>query len=336
MGNTTAATGKGFAIGSAVLTAAGLIAAFMDAAGVPASGINIREPLVLSGVLIGASLPFIFAAITMLAVGRSAEAIILEVRRQFTETPELKTVLHGKIYKNAEGEVCAEDAEGAKHFQPDYEKCISISTDASIKEMLIPGLMAVFMPVAIGFLLTSKGLAGMLVGSLSSGFMLAVTMSNAGGAWDNAKKYVEKSGAKGTDKHDATVVGDTVGDPFKDTSGPALNILIKLMSVISLVIAPKLKNFQLQDGIIVDWEVRGVIIGVVILILLILFSYWWQAQVDSGYKKMNDDLVALQEKFKARNDAKAKEAEEAAAANNDDVSGIEMTEQTESTEDKAE
>merc|ERR1711871_42828 len=136
--------------------------------------------------------------------------------------------------------------------------------------------------------------------------------------------------------YDACVVGDTVGVPFKDTSGPALNILIKLMSVISLVIAPKLKNFQLQDGIIVDWEVRGVIIGVVILVLLLLFSYWWQAQVDAGYKKMNDDLVALQEKFKARNDAKAKEAEEAAAANNDDVSGIEMTEQTESTEDKAE
>merc|ERR1711871_1910507 len=236
MGNTTAATGKGFAIGSAVLTAAGLIAAFMDAAGVPASGINIRDALVLSGVLIGASLPFIFAAITMLSVGRAAEAIILEVRRQFTETPELKTVLHGKIYKNMNGEICGKDDEGAKEFQPDYSKCIAISTDASIMEMLIPGLMAVFMPVIIGFLLTSKGLAGMLVGSLSSGFMLAVTMSNAGGAWDNAKKYVEKSGKKGTEHHDATVVGDTVGDPFKDTSGPALNILIKLMSVISLVI----------------------------------------------------------------------------------------------------
>jgi len=288
MGNTTAATGKGFAIGSAVLTAAGLIAAFMDAAGVPESGINIRDPLVLSGVLIGASLPFIFAAITMLSVGRAAEAIILEVRRQFTETPELKTVLHGKIYKNQNGDVCAKDAEGAKEFSPDYTKCIAISTDASIMEMLIPGMMAVFMPVAIGFLLTSKGLAGMLVGALSSGFMLAVTMSNAGGAWDNAKKYVEKSGKKGTEHHDATVVGDTVGDPFKDTSGPALNILIKLMSVISLVIAPKLKALQLCPmkgklafetecipGQILAWEPVGVIIGAVILLLLMLFSYFW-------------------------------------------------------------
>jgi len=271
----------------------------------------------------------------MLAVGRSAEAIILEVRRQFTETPELKTVLHGKIYKNKDGDVCQEGDEGAVHFQPDYEKCISISTDASIKEMLIPGLMAVFMPVAIGFLLTSKGLAGMLVGALSSGFMLAVTMSNAGGAWDNAKKYVEKSGAKGTDKHDATVVGDTVGDPFKDTSGPALNILIKLMSVISLVIAPKLKALQLKDKIIVDWEPTGVIIGVIILVLLMLFSYWWQGKVDAGYKQMNDELVALQQKFKERNEAKAKAAEEAAEST-DGVEGIELTESKPEQEGEAE
>merc|ERR1712100_671057 len=308
MGNTTAATGKGFAIGSAVLTAAGLIAAFMDAAGVPATGINIRDPLVLSGVLIGASLPFIFAAITMLSVGRAAEAIILEVRRQFTETPELKTVLHGKIYKNKNGEVCAKDDEGAEEFQPDYSKCIAISTDASIMEMLIPGMMAVFMPVAIGFLLTSKGLAGMLVGALSSGFMLAVTMSNAGGAWDNAKKFVEKTEKKGTDKHSATVTGDTVGDPFKDTSGPALNILIKLMSVISLVIAPQLKALQINEyGVVQDWEPRGVIIGAIILVVLFAFTYFWQGRIDAFYKAKEQDMIKRQEanadKIKAIEDA---------------------------------
>merc|ERR1711937_746574 len=266
---------------------------------------------------------------------------------QFAETPELKQkkYLKGQMYKvnkgkdangkQLYGDICEKDAEGAIEFLPDYTECIKISTDASIMEMLIPGLMAVFMPVAIGFLLTSKGLAGMLVGALSSGFMLAVTMSNAGGAWDNAKKYVEKSGAKGTDKHDATVVGDTVGDPFKDTSGPALNILIKLMSVISLVIAPKLKALQLKDKRIVDWEPTGVIIGVIILVLLMLFSYWWQGKVDAGYKQMNDELVALQQKFKERNEAKAKAAEEAAEST-DGVEGIELTESKPEQEGEAE
>ena len=296
MGNTTAATGKGFAIGSAVLTSAGLIAAFMDAAGVPATGINIREPLVLSGVLIGASLPFIFAAITMLSVGRAAEAMIYEVRAQFAETPELKQkkYLKGQMYKinkgkdgngkQLYGDICEKDDKGAIEFLPDYTECIKISTDASIYEMLIPGCMAVFMPIAIGFLLTSKGLAGMLVGALSSGFMLAVTMSNAGGAWDNAKKFVEKTEKKGTDKHSATVTGDTVGDPFKDTSGPALNILIKLMSVISLVIAPQLKALQIDEtGMVKDWETTGVIIGAVILVFLIAFTYWWQTRINASF-----------------------------------------------------
>eukprot|EP00947_MAST-08B_sp_MAST-8B-sp1_P002499 g2499.t1 len=214
MGNTTAATGKGFAIGSAVLTAAALIAAYMDAAGLTNEPVSIRDPLVLSGLLIGASLPFVFAAITMLSVGKAAEAIIFEVREQFQRHPELKTELDNpEVSKLA-----------------DYEACIRIATDASIKEMVIPGGLAVFMPPAVGLILSSKGLAGMLIGSLTSGFMLAVAMSNAGGAWDNAKKYVEKSGAKGSEQHKATVVGDTVGDPFHDTSGPALNILIKLMS----------------------------------------------------------------------------------------------------------
>merc|ERR1711907_885444 len=148
---------------------------------------------------------------------------------------------------------------------PDSQLCIRIATTAAINEMIIPGALAVFMPVIVGFLLSSKGLAGCLIGSLASGFMLAVAMSNAGGAWDNAKKYAKQLGLNKTEKEhfDATVVGDTVGDPFKDTSGPALNILIKLMSVISLVIGPKLKQMQLQDGRIVDWEPTGVVIGVV-------------------------------------------------------------------------
>jgi H(+)-translocating pyrophosphatase len=309
MGNTTAATGKGFAIGSAVLTAAGLIAAFMDAAGVPqATGINIREPLVLSGILIGASLPFIFAAITMLSVGRAAEAMIYEVRAQFAETPELKQkkYLKGQMYKvdkgkdengkQLYGEICEKGDSNAIEFLPDYKECIKISTDASIYEMLIPGCMAVFMPIAIGFLLTSKGLAGMLVGALSSGFMLAVTMSNAGGAWDNAKKFVEKTEKKGTDKHSATVTGDTVGDPFKDTSGPALNILIKLMSVISLVIAPQLKALQINEyGVVQDWEPRGVAIGATILVILFAFTYFWQGRIDAFYKAKEQDMIKRQE-----------------------------------------
>merc|ERR1711968_297014 len=342
MGNTTAATGKGFAIGAAVLTAAGLIAAFMDAAGVPASGINIREPLVLSGVLIGASLPFIFAAITMLSVGRAAEAMIYEVRAQFAETPELKQkkYLKGQMYKvdkgkdengkQLYGEICEKGDSNAIEFLPDYKECIKISTDASIYEMLIPGCMAVFMPIAIGFLLTSKGLAGMLVGALSSGFMLAVTMSNAGGAWDNAKKFVEKTEKKGTDKHSATVTGDTVGDPFKDTSGPALNILIKLMSVISLVIAPQLKALQIdgETGMIKDWEITGVIVGVIILVFLIAFVFFWQTRINAFYKDKEQDMIKRQkanaDKIALAAKAAASEDEEADAGA--DAGEIEMVE----------
>jgi K(+)-stimulated pyrophosphate-energized sodium pump len=347
MGNTTAATGKGFAIGSAVLTSAGLIAAFMDAAGVPATGINIREPLVLSGVLIGASLPFIFAAITMLSVGRAAEAMIYEVRAQFAETPELKMkkYLKGQMYKvdtgkdangkQTYGAICEEGDDKAIVFLPDYKECIKISTDASIYEMLIPGCMAVFMPIAIGFLLTSKGLAGMLVGALSSGFMLAVTMSNAGGAWDNAKKFVEKTEKKGTDKHSATVTGDTVGDPFKDTSGPALNILIKLMSVISLVIAPQLKALQIKNGIVQDWETTGVIIGAIILVLLFGFTYFWQGRIDAFYKAKEQDMIQRQKANADKIEAakKAAEAEETDAGPTD-LGDVEMVAKTD--DDKAE
>jgi hypothetical protein len=199
--------------------------------------------------------------------------------------------------------------------------------------MLIPGCMAVFMPIAIGFLLTSKGLAGMLVGALSSGFMLAVTMSNAGGAWDNAKKFVEKTEKKGTDKHSATVTGDTVGDPFKDTSGPALNILIKLMSVISLVIAPQLKALQIKDGMVQDWESTGVIIGIVILTLLFGFTYFWQGRIDAFYKAKEQDMIQRQEANADKIEAakKAAEAEETDAGTTD-AGDIEMV----AVDDKAE
>jgi uncharacterized membrane protein len=278
----------------------------------------------------------------MLSVGRAAEAMIYEVRAQFAETPELKQkkYLKGQMYKinkgkdgngkQLYGDICEKDDEGAIEFLPDYTECIKISTDASIYEMLIPGCMAVFMPIAIGFLLTSKGLAGMLVGALSSGFMLAVTMSNAGGAWDNAKKFVEKTEKKGTDKHSATVTGDTVGDPFKDTSGPALNILIKLMSVISLVIAPQLKALQIdgETGMIKDWEITGVIVGVVILVFLIAFVFFWQTRINAFYKDKEQDMIKRQkanaDKIALAAKAAASEDEEADAGA--DAGEIEMVE----------
>jgi len=225
LGNTTAATGKGFAIGSAVLTALALLKAFAQTALSEGAEINILNELVLCGILVGVLLPYVFAALTMTAVGEAAQDIIVEVRRQFAEIPGLR-----------EGQAKAE-----------HNKCIEIATDAAIRKMIVPGLLAVVTPVFFGLIFGAKMLIGLLAGAILSGFMLAVTMANAGGAWDNSKKYVEagqlrdSSGqtcAKGSQQHKAAVVGDTVGDPFKDTSGPALNILIKLMSVISLVLAP--------------------------------------------------------------------------------------------------
>merc|ERR1740133_958536 len=198
-----------------------------------------------------------------------------------------------------------------------YEEVITIATDASIKEMVIPGAMAVFMPIIIGLLLSSKGLAGMLIGALSSGFMLAVAMSNAGGAWDNAKKYAKQLGYHKTDKehYDATVVGDTVGDPFKDTSGPALNILIKLMSVISLVIAPALKSLQYDKQMgTIDWEWRSVIIGSVMLVVLFAVLFQIQRAIDKGYdvKRKEVTIAQAQEKKDAKNAAAAIKAAELA------------------------
>jgi inorganic pyrophosphatase len=251
LGNTTAATGKGFAIGSAVLTALSLLTAFKEKSEV--SAVDIGDPIVLSGVLIGSMLPFLFAALTMLSVQKAAGAIIVEVRRQFAEIPGLR--------------------EGTA--EADSDKCVAISTQSSVEEMILPGLYAILSPIAVGFLVGPKCLTGLLGGSISSGMMLAVMMANAGGAWDNSKKYIEIEGAKGgkgTETHKACVVGDTVGDPFKDTSGPALNILIKLMSIISLTIAPILAKHPH------DWEVfyYGFIPLVIMLIgtLMVYFLYW--------------------------------------------------------------
>ena len=216
LGNTTAATGKGFAIGSAVLTALALMAAYSQAANIQEFDLlNIR---VLMGLIIGSMMPFLFAALTMQAVGRAAGAMVEEVRRQFRE---IKGLLEGTA-------------------EADYARAVAISTNGAMKEMVLPGLLAVIVPVAVGAVLGPEALGGLLIGAIATGFLLAIMMANAGGAWDNAKKYIEAGnlGGKGSAQHDAAVVGDTVGDPFKDTSGPALNILIKLMSIVALVFAP--------------------------------------------------------------------------------------------------
>jgi K(+)-stimulated pyrophosphate-energized sodium pump len=223
LGNTTAAIGKGFAIGSAALTALALFVAYTQAVGL--TTIDIKNPMVVIGVFIGAMVPMICAALTMTSVGKAAFSIVEEIRRQFREIPGL---LEGK--------------EGAK---PDPKTCVSIATTSALKEMVAPGLVAVLTPVAVGFILGPPSLGGMLLGATTMGAFLALFMANAGGAWDNAKKWIEEGnlGGKGSDNHKAAVVGDTVGDPFKDTSGPAMNILIKLMSVVSLVVAPILAKW---------------------------------------------------------------------------------------------
>ena len=211
-----AAIGKGFAIGSAALTALALFASFAQTAGIAGSGMSILSPKVVAGLFIGGMLPFLFSAFTMDSVGKAANKMIAEVRRQFKEKPG--------ILKGDE--------------EPDYSKCVSISTHAALREMILPGVMAVIAPLLVGYLLGVEALGGLLAGSLITGVMLAIFMSNSGGAWDNAKKYIESSpGGKNSEAHKAAVVGDTVGDPFKDTSGPSINILIKLMTIVSLVFA---------------------------------------------------------------------------------------------------
>mgnify|MGYP001181508790 FL=1 len=254
VGNTTAAIGKGFAIGSAALTTLALFAAYMVQSGIIDVGINIAEPAVMAGLFIGGMLPFLFSSMAMSAVGRAAMSMIEEVRRQFRDIPELKTALKILNQEKNESKLSKKDREAYElgMSKADHGRCVEISTQAAIREMVMPGLLAVITPVIFGFgpgLLGSdlgpQILGGLLAGVTVCGVLMAIFQSNAGGAWDNAKKMIEegvvvdgKSYGKGSDVHKAAVVGDTVGDPFKDTSGPSLNILIKLMSVVSLVIAP--------------------------------------------------------------------------------------------------
>jgi len=238
VGNTTAAIGKGFAIASAALTALALFAAFMQTAKI--ESIDISKPTVMAGLLVGAMLPFVFSAMAMGAVGRAAMAMITEVRRQFASIPELKAAL--EVMRKHDSDMSKASAEERKTFdaadgKAEYGKCVEISTGAAIKEMVAPGLLAIAAPVLVGYLGSAEMLGGLLAGVTSAGVLMAIFQSNAGGAWDNAKKMLEEQGKKGTDAHKAAVTGDTVGDPFKDTSGPSLNILLKLMSVVALVIA---------------------------------------------------------------------------------------------------
>jgi K(+)-stimulated pyrophosphate-energized sodium pump len=224
-GNTTAAIAKGFAIGSAALTALALFVAYKLAVGLET--LNILQPIVLVGLFIGGVIPFLFTADTMSAVGRAAQAVIVEVQRQFREVPGLKA--------------------GDPEAKADYARCVDITTASALKEMVKPGVLAVAIPLVVGCLLGPWALGGLLAGSLVAGIPLAIMLSNAGGAWDNAKKHIEKTGGKGTERHKSAVVGDTVGDPFKDTSGPSINILLKLMAVISLVCAPLIvKIFEMM------------------------------------------------------------------------------------------
>jgi K(+)-stimulated pyrophosphate-energized sodium pump len=233
LGNTTAATGKGFAIGSAALTALALVASYRDQIMQLAAekgidftfNMELMNPTVLSGLLIGACLPFVFAALTMESVGRAAQSVVKEVRRQFKEFAGL---MEGKS-------------------EPDYKSCVDLCTRSSLREMVLPTIIAVVVPVLVGLLLGPNGVIGLLAGATATGFLIAIFMSNSGGAWDNAKKYIESGahGGKGSDQHKAAVVGDTVGDPFKDTSGPAINILIKLLSIVSIVFASFVLSFHL-------------------------------------------------------------------------------------------
>ena len=250
VGNTTAAIGKGFAIASAALTALALFAAFMKTAGV--KSIDVSQPDIMAGLLVGGMLPFVFSALSMNAVGRAAMSMIEEVRRQFKDIPELKAALAVmRKYDSDLSKASKEDLEifEAADGKAEYQKCVEISTQASIKEMVLPGLLAIAVPVAVGFIGGAEMLGGLLAGVTTAGVLMAIFQSNAGGAWDNAKKTIESEGRKGTDAHKAAVVGDTVGDPFKDTSGPSLNILLKLMSVVALVIAPSLVSLAPADEV---------------------------------------------------------------------------------------
>ena len=273
LGNTTAATGKGFSIGSAVLSALGLLAAFQQQAGI--ESVELAEPIVLSGVLFGALLPFLFAALPMLSVRKAAGAIIDEVRRQFRDIKGLR--------------------EGAPGVRPETERCVEIATQSAVEEMMLPGAFGVFAPLTIGFLVGPSCLAGMLSGAIASGAMLAILMSNAGGAWDNAKKYIELEnalGGKGTVVHKAAVVGDTIGDPFKDTSGPALNLLIKIMCMISLTIAPVIRGQDTWD----DFYYGFIPLGLMIIIGYYGYYKLWKGKDEDSSErpvKFNETEMVL-------------------------------------------
>jgi len=246
VGNTTAAVGKGFAIGSAALTALALFAGYTQAVGL--GSINLLEPRVIAGMLIGAMLPFIFSSLTIHAVGEAAKSIVDEVRRQFRTIPGIMT---GKS-------------------SPDYKNCIKISTDSALRKMITPAIMAVSVPIAVGFTLGPEALGGLLGGGVATGFVLALFMANAGGAWDNAKKYIESGhlGGKGSDAHKAAVIGDTVGDPLKDTSGPSLNILIKLMSIVAFLIAPLVV-------VQYSFKIRAIVTGSIFAIVVLYYLFIW-------------------------------------------------------------
>jgi len=224
LGNTTAATGKGFAIGAAGLTSLALLLSYAEAANISLSSISLLDPLVISGLFLGAMLPAVFCAMTLNAVGKSSFSIVNEVRRQFRE---VKGIMTGEA-------------------KPEYAKCVDICTKDAIRNMLAPGLVTILSPVIVGLVLGPLALGGFLAGAIITGFILAVTFANAGGSWDNAKKWIETGayGGKGSEAHKAAVVGDTVGDPMKDTSGPSLNIMIKLISIIALVLAPVFVSFS--------------------------------------------------------------------------------------------
>jgi K(+)-stimulated pyrophosphate-energized sodium pump len=290
VGNTTAAIGKGFAIASAALTALALFAAFMETAGIAELGIDVSQPKIMAGLLIGGMLPFVFSALAMNAVGRAAMAMIEEVRRQFRDIPALKAAL--EIMRKYDSDMSKATPEDRAIFDAadgvaEYDKCVDISTKASIREMVLPGVLAIAVPVAVGFIGGPQMLGGLLAGVTTCGVLMAIFQSNAGGAWDNAKKMIEEQGRKGTEAHKAAVVGDTVGDPFKDTSGPSLNILLKLMSVVALVIAPSIAI--VDPGSTENAETSESIEEVI------------ETPLDEGYEALNQSRIFQEQQDDLRN-----------------------------------
>jgi inorganic pyrophosphatase len=306
LGNTTAATGKGFAIGSAVLTSLALLSAFgqqVDPLGTMTY--SVTDPIVIGGLLTGAMLPYLFAALTMISVGKAAAEIIDEVRRQFREVKNKNgRTLREAIELASQGIEIPEDED----VLPESDRCVAISTRSSVKEMIAPGLYAMLVPIFIGCTVGPRCLMGLLAGAIASGAMLAIMMSNAGGAWDNSKKLCEKLKIKKTDQGKACIVGDTVGDPFKDTSGPALNILIKLMSMVSLTIAPLLRDGMEGNE---DWENWGfgmIPLGIFIVVTIVLIAMGVLTWKDPLAFARDDKQVPAPVEEKASDEVAAEEA----------------------------